>query len=93
MKTKLMTLLVVALLGWGGVTPARASEDALMVTGDVIFTRPVCLLATVLGSVLFVVALPVAATSGSIHDTAYVLVKQPAAATFTRPLGDFSALR
>jgi hypothetical protein len=93
MKTKLTTILLMTLLCWGGVTTTRASEDALMVTGDVVIARPACLLATLVGTVIFVVALPIAATSGSVHDTADSLVKQPAAATFTRPLGDFSSLR
>ena len=88
-----MTMLVAALMCWGGATTTRASEDALMVTGDVIIARPACLLATLVGTVVFVVSLPIAATSGSVHDTADALVKQPAAATFTRPLGDFSSLR
>ena len=82
-----------ALMCWGGTTTTHASEDALMVTGDVVIARPACLLATLVGTVIFVVALPIAATSGSVHDTADALVKQPAAATFTRPLGDFSSLR
>jgi hypothetical protein len=93
MKTKLTTILLMALMCWGGATTTRASEDPLMVTGDVIIARPACLLATLVGSVIFVVALPIAATSGSVHDTANSLVVQPAAATFTRPLGDFSSLR
>jgi hypothetical protein len=93
MKTKLTTILLMALMCWGGTTTTRASEDALMVTGDVVIARPACLLATLVGTVIFVVALPIAATSGSVHDTADALVKQPAAATFTRPLGDFSSLR
>jgi len=92
MKTKLMTILVAGLVSWGGVTTTRASEDALMVTGDVLIARPACFLATLVGSVIFVVSLPFAAASGSVRETADALVNQPAAATFTRPLGDFSSL-
>lgn len=92
MKTKLMTIVVICLISLGGVTTSQARGDALMVTGDVIVARPVCFLATLVGSVIFVISLPIAATSGSIHETADTLVMQPAAATFTRPLGDFSSL-
>jgi hypothetical protein len=46
----------------------------------------------VFGSVVFVAALPFAAASGSIKATAHTLVVDPAKATFTRPLGDFSSL-
>lgn len=63
-----------------------------MVVGDVVLARPGCLLATLLGSVVFVVSLPIAVTSGSVKETANTLVVDPAKATFTRPLGDFSSL-
>jgi hypothetical protein len=48
--------------------------------------------ATLLGTAVFIVALPVAAISGSIKQTADTLVVTPAQATFTRPIGDFSTL-
>ena len=59
---------------------------------DALVVRPVCLVATVIGSAVFVVALPWAAASGSIKKAAHALVVRPAAATFTRPLGDMDAL-
>lgn len=93
MKNRLLTCAVAVLTIWGSLSSARASQDPLMVTGDVLLARPACLLATLVGSVVFVVALPFAATSGSVHATADALVRQPAAATFTRPLGDFSSLQ
>jgi hypothetical protein len=42
---------------------------------------------------VFVVALPFAAASGSVKETADTLVVAPAKATFTRPLGDFTTLQ
>jgi len=51
--------------------------------------RPALFAATVAGSALFVVVLPVAAISRSVKSTARVLVLAPAKATFTRALGDF----
>jgi hypothetical protein len=51
------------------------------------------LVATAVGSAVFVIALPWAAASKSIKQTAATLVAKPAAATFTRPLGDIDALR
>jgi hypothetical protein len=59
---------------------------------DTLIVRPVCFLATVLGSALFVVSLPVAAISKSVRPAAHALVVRPARATFTRPLGDFTSL-
>jgi len=92
MKTKILTVVFICLMSWGGVTTSRAGQDALMVTGDVLFARPACFLASLIGTVVFVVSLPIAATSGSVHDTANTLVWEPVNATFTRPLGDFSSL-
>jgi hypothetical protein len=62
------------------------------VATDAVVIRPACLLATVLGSAIFVVSLPVAAISKSVKKTADTLVVKPANATFTRPLGDMDAL-
>lgn len=91
MRTKLFTtvLCVLALL-LSTVTPGYASEDtgATSVAVDVVVARPVSLALTIVGSVLFVVSLPVAAASHTIDKTAHTLVVAPAKDTFTRPLGD-----
>ena len=94
MKTKLLTLVCVLLMSLGSVTPCVASTDSgpLEVVADVFIVRPGCFLATAIGSVVFVVALPAAAISRSIPKTADTLVVQPAKATFTRPVGDMSAV-
>jgi hypothetical protein len=60
---------------------------------DALVVRPACLAATVVGSAVFVVALPAALISKSVKKTANTLVVKPANATFTRPLGDLDALR
>lgn len=60
--------------------------------GDVIVVRPACFLATIVGSAIFVISLPIAATSKSIHKAAHTFVVRPARATFTRPLGDLEDL-
>jgi len=93
MKTKLVTATcILALLG-AGVTPCYASDDTDMeVATDALIVRPACLVATVVGSVLFLVALPFAAMSKSVSKTAHVLVVRPAKATFSRHLGDMEAL-
>ena len=86
MKTKLITLICVLAL-CASSTPCSATDD-IDVTADIILMRPVCFAATVLGSALFVVSLPIAAMSHSVHKTARFLVVRPARATFTRPVGD-----
>ena len=77
-----------------GTTSAQAevSNDPAMVVVDAVVVRPLCFVATIVGSAFFVVSLPVAATSKSIKRTAHVLVVSPARATFTRPMGDLEDL-
>lgn len=56
---------------------------------DLVVVRPVGIVATALGSVCWLVSLPFSA-SGDNYDTATKkLVKEPAAYTFKRPLGEF----
>lgn len=57
-----------------------------MVT-DVVLTRPVMFVVTVVGSAAFVVSLPFSAAGGNIVETAEVLVVTPAMTTFVRPVG------
>ena len=93
MKTKILVILCAVLTLMGNVSPARASVDnSLEVVGDLALVRPGCFAVTLVGSAIFVVALPFAAASGSVRSTANTLVVHPAEATFTRPLGDFSTL-
>ena len=94
MKTKLLTVVCVLAVSLGGITSSVASSEngPLEVIADVMVVRPGCLLATVIGSAFFVVSLPAAAISKSIHKTADTLVIKPAKATFSRPVGDLEAL-
>lgn len=57
---------------------------------DVVVMRPLGLVATVVGTVLTVVALPFTIPSGSVESSARELIVKPAEYTFKRPLGDFS---
>jgi hypothetical protein len=66
-----------------------ASDDALIVIGDLAIARPLGLVATVAGCAVFVVALPFSLTSGSVNKTANTLMGEPFRFTFARPLGDF----
>jgi hypothetical protein len=95
MKASIITAVCVVALLMSQASPAGATEfdQPLTIAADVLVVRPACLVATIVGSALFVVALPVAAASKSIKPTARALVVAPAKATFTRPLGDMEALR
>jgi hypothetical protein len=95
MKTKLIICLCVTALVVASTSSANASTEdpGAAAIADVLIARPACLAATVIGSVFFVVALPFALASRTVDKTADSLVVKPAKATFTRPLGDFEALR
>jgi len=92
MKRHIMITVCVLVFSLAGIHSSSASTDPALIAADIIVVRPACFVATILGSVFFVVALPVAATSGSIHRAADALVVGPANATFKRPLGDIDAL-
>lgn len=94
MKARVRIVSCVLALCFCTATSSYALDDGSpeAVIADTILARPACFLATAIGSVFFVVALPFAAMSKSVEETADVLVVKPARATFTRPLGDFSSL-
>ena len=56
---------------------------------DFAVVRPIGIAATAVGCVFFVVSSPFAALGGNIDDAKEMLVKDPAAFTFKRPLGQF----
>jgi len=93
MKTKFATIVLLSSLM--AALPANASDEKpgpLAVATDAVVVRPLGLVATAAGSVLFVVSLPVAAISKSVKSTADALVVHPAELTFKRPLGDLDAM-
>lgn len=87
-----------ALLALGiGTTHADGFDDdsvdsapsAIEMAADLVIVRPVSLVATVLGTGLFVLQLPLALIQGEKpSDPARKLILEPARYTFTRPLGD-----
>lgn len=92
MRTKLPITVICVLTLWLSTSrPALATgdTDATSVAVDIALARPVSFAMTVVGSVLFVVSFPIAATSKCVDKAAQTLVVAPAKDTFTRPLGDF----
>jgi len=55
---------------------------------DLIVLRPVGLVATVGGSIVFVCSLPISLPTGSVRKTFNALVAKPAVYTFWRTLGE-----
>jgi hypothetical protein len=56
---------------------------------DAIAVRPLGLVATLLGTGIFVVSLPFSALGGNVDEAAQSLVVAPARFTFKRPLGEY----
>lgn len=56
---------------------------------DMAVVRPIGLAATVIGSAFWLVSLPFSASGDNFDTATEKLVKEPAAYTFKRPLGEF----
>jgi hypothetical protein len=86
---KIVILLTIGVLLLSANPSFAAGNDEVMVIGDLAIARPLGLVVTIAGSAVFIVSLPFALTSGSVKNTADILVGEPFRFTFTRPLGDF----
>ncbi len=56
---------------------------------DILLTRPIGIISTVLGTALFIVSLPFSALGGNTKQAYENLIAKPARYTFKRPLGNF----
>jgi hypothetical protein len=56
---------------------------------DLVVVRPIGIIATALGAVTFVISWPFSALGDNSDVASQKLVKEPAAYTFKRPLGEF----
>lgn len=65
----------------------QETPSAGMMVTDALIGRPLLLVTTVAGTAIFLVSAPFAALGGNLGDTAEMLVKTPAEATFRRCLG------
>ena len=63
------------------------NPPAYAMVGDLLIARPLLIAATIIGTGLFIVALPFTATGGGIGRTGKALVVDPAKAAFVRCLG------
>jgi ABC-type molybdate transport system permease subunit len=90
MKKMAVAMLIAVTLIISSAPVFAYQDEGMDMTMDVLIVRPVGLAATVLGTALFIVALPFAIASGSVGATACALVVMPCKYTFVRPIGDFS---
>jgi hypothetical protein len=65
----------------------KPSGAAMLIDG--VLVRPFGMVATLIGSAVFVVTLPFSLLGDNVDDAAQSLVKDPAKMTFLRPLGEF----
>lgn len=97
MNRKLMLWVCVLALVSGGALDGLA-EEAPQKPGpwakvaDAAIIRPLGVVSTLAGGVLYVVSYPVAAAVKGNKTTADLLVVRPANATFKRPLGDLDGM-
>jgi hypothetical protein len=93
-------VLVIAIALFGTASPAAAAVEPGYdidytpgaVVADAFIVRPLCLVATVAGTGLFIVTLPIAAAARSVDKSAKALVGKPGHHTFVRRLGNLSGL-
>ena len=95
-KKSLAAIIVMCMAVLLMVSPAAFAADfdtaapgAGSMTFDFFILRPLGVVATILGSGLFVVSYPFAAMGGNSQSAYDNMVKAPASFTFTRALGDF----
>jgi len=95
-KRSTVLLLVIALVFIPFGTSALAQANSVdgensgtRMAADLIIVRPLGIVATVFGCAVFVVSLPFSALGGNTKQAVQKLVKEPAAFTFVRPLGEF----
>jgi len=67
----------------------REDPSGALMIFDVILVRPIGIVATVVGSVFYVISLPFSLLGENSDEASQALIKDPAAYTFSRPLGEF----
>lgn len=95
-KKTLVILMITILLAPALASTALAEEyfekedpSGGMMLADFIFVRPIGIAATAIGSIFYVVSLPFSLLGENPGEAGIALVKEPAAYTFRRPLGEF----
>lgn len=94
MKSLTCLLAAAALLAASAVPASEPVDDrdrapsAEAMTLDLVVMRPLSLVGTVLGTAVYIVALPINAITLNFYDPARRLIIEPAEFTFTRELGD-----
>lgn len=90
-KKFLVTLLIAAItLPTYAQDPRGDEPSAAAITADLLVVRPLSFCATILGTAVFLVGLPVIVASNSTQQAAEKLIEDPMKYTVQRPLGQSS---
>jgi hypothetical protein len=94
-KQSMVFLLIAAMIfipfGTSAIAESKAANNdisASAMTADLLVIRPLGIVATVVGSAVFIVSLPFSALGGNTKTACRKLVQDPAKFTFARALGD-----
>jgi len=93
-------IIFIVLGGWLFTTsfPAFATENggrdhscvnATNMVIDALLIRPLGIVATIFGSLVFVISLPFSSLGGNVEEAKQILVEEPRSYTFKRPIGEF----
>ena len=95
-KRSMILFLVAAMIcvpfGTSAVAQSKDFDDdisAEAMAADLLVIRPLGIVASVVGTAVFIVSLPFSALGGNTKIACQKLVEDPAKFTFKRPLGDF----
>jgi hypothetical protein len=95
-KRSMILLLIAAMIFIPFGTSALAQSKTLdknisaeAMAADLLVVRPLGIVASVVGTAVFIVSLPFSALGGNTKIACQKLVEDPAKFTFKRPLGDF----
>lgn len=88
MKKLVAVLLTLTLVIFSSSMAFADTNKDIDVIADALLLKPLGLAALVGGSAIFVITLPIAAITKSIHTTSNVLVSRPFTYVFVRPIGE-----
>ena len=83
----LLTCMTLMLPAYGFAGQKTEKPNAWEMGADLVIARPIGLVGTILGTIVFVVSLPFSLLGGNVGDAADALVIGPAKTTFLRCLG------
>ena len=93
-STIFFVIAALVIIPFGSISLAQDENQNVEISAekmifDFILLRPLGIVATILGTAMFVVSLPFSAAGGNSKEAYQKMVVEPASYTFKRPLGDF----